>query len=165
MELQSAYDVIQDTWPNINTIDRLPESGNSGHEKMNGFMAPFCPAMYDKRYAEGSAISYTCGLNFVWHDPLVSPMPWVPLYKSRVMELVKDLAPGQFTHGLVLVANFSKGTNLSRGGCIRVGPDEWAHGVIFKIAERLQAGASDEERKGWTRSLLSCPGLVKRLGN
>jgi hypothetical protein len=75
------------------------------------------------------------------------------------MELVKDLAPGQFTHGLVLVANFRNGANLSRGGCVRVSPDEWAHGVIFKIA------SSDAERKGWILSLLFCPFLFNRLDN
>ena len=109
-------------------------------------------------------MSYMCGVNVMWHNPLVSPMPWVPLYKSRVMELVKDLAPGQFTHGLVLVANFSKGANLSRGGRIRVSPDEWAHGVIFKIAERLQAGASDEERKRMAPLSPRLPMLVRASG-
>ena len=84
-------------------------------------------------------------------------MPWVPLYKSRVMELVKDPALGQCTHMLVLMASCNKGTHLSRVGRIRVSPDEGAHGVIFKIAEHLQAGASDAERKGWLRSLRSCP--------
>ena len=110
-------------------------------------MALFGLAVYDKRYAEGSATSYTHDANFCWHNPLASPMPWVLLCKSRVMELVKDLALGQFAHGLFLVAKFSKGANLSRGGCIRGSPDECAHDVIFKIAERLQAGASDEERQ------------------
>ena len=40
MELQSAYNVTQDTWPNIKIIDPLPESGNNGHDKIKGFMAP-----------------------------------------------------------------------------------------------------------------------------
>jgi hypothetical protein len=106
MEWQVAYIVIQDTWPTINTIDPLPDSRNNGHEKEHGFMAPFCPAIYDNRYAEVSAMSYTRGVNLFLHNPLVSPMPRVQLYKSRVMELVRDLARGQRTHGLVLVAIF-----------------------------------------------------------
>ena len=37
--------------------------------------------------------------------------------------------------------------------------------MIFKIAARLQVGASDEERNGWLRSLLFFPCLFKCLHN
>ena len=115
-ELQSACNMIQDTWPNIDTIDPLPESENTGHENMNGFMAPLRQAL-----RRGVGHAYTYDVNLFWHSPLASPMLWVPLYKSRVMELVKDLAPGQCTHGLVLVAISARAqTCLAAGAFVSV---------------------------------------------
>ena len=108
-------------------------------------------------------MSYMCGVNVMWHNPLVSPMPWVPLYKSRVMALVKNLARGQFPHGLVLVSNFTKGANLSCGGRIRVSPDEWDHGSS-RSRSVLQAGASDEERKRMAPLSPRLPMLVRASG-
>ena len=164
VELQSALNVIQTAWPGIESMDPLPEMGAGGQEGLHGFLAPFNASVYDTRYAEGADMAYTCGVNFFWQNPVMSPMPWVPLYKERVMDMVKDLTPGLLKHTLVFTASFDKGKDLPKGGCVRLSPDEVVHGVVFKVAERIAAGASAAERKQWLRTLLSVPCVFKRLG-
>ncbi len=110
-------------------------------------------------------MAYTCACNFFWQNPLLSPLPWVPLYKTRAMELVADVTPGLLKFPLVFLAEFDKGRNLPKGGCMRVSPDEWAHAIIFKVAERLNDGANAAEKKAWLRTLLSCPVTFKHLGS
>ena len=88
---------------------------------------------------------------------MMSPMPWVPLDKARVCQLSRDLAPGLLKQGLVVDAHCADGKSLPRGSLTRLSPDEVAHAVVFKIAERLEAGASIDEKKQWLRMLLSCP--------
>lgn len=153
-DLQTALNTIQSTWPGIESLAPLPETGTKGHLKLTGFMSPFNDSVYDQRYAEGNGMQYTCGCNFFWHNPLLSPMPWVPLYKSRVMELADHIKPGLLKHPLVWHANFVKGSQLPAGGCVRVSPDEAAHALIFKIAQRLDAGITEEENT--SGSGLSC---------
>ena len=163
-DLQTALNTIQSTWPGIESLAPLPETGTKGHLKLTGFMSPFNDSVYDQRYAEGNGMQYTCGCNFFWHNPLLSPMPWVPLYKSRVMELADHIKPGLLKHPLAWHANFVKGSQLPAGGCVRVSPDEAAHALIFKIAQRLDAGITEEEKHEWLRTILSCPVTFHRLG-
>ena len=164
-DLQASLNVIHATWPDIASIAPLPETGRDGHLRMTGFMSPFNPTIYDARYREGDGMAYTCGCNFFWHNPLLSPMPWVPLYKTRVMELAKGITPGLLKHPLVWHANFATGSKLPAGGCVRVSPDEAAHALVFKLAERLgDSSISEQETSAWLRTVLSCPVTFKRLG-
>ena len=142
----------------------LPDTGAGGQEGLHGFLAPFNASVYGTRYAEGADMAYTCGVNFCWQNSVMSPMPWVPLHKQRAMDMVKDLNPGLLEHNCASIDSFGKGKDLPKGGCARLSPDEVVHGVVFKVAARIIAGASAAERKQWLRTLLSVPCVFKRLG-
>eukprot|EP00974_Lingulodinium_polyedra_P065757 6357921-Lingulodinium_polyedra.AAC.1 len=59
-------------------------------------------------------------------------MPWVPLYKSRVMELADTITPSLLKHPLVWHANFTKRSQFPANGCVRVSPDEAAHALVSR---------------------------------
>ena len=170
LKLQTAITTIKNTWPDIQMLEALPTSGDTGHEGMVGFIAPFNPAAYDQMFVKsddgdtpGPVSDYMCGVNFFWQNMLQSVLSYVPIYETRVQELQKNITPGLFKFGIVLCASFPTASQLPRGDCLRVSPDEWAHAIVFKIAERLDAGAGDSEMKEWKRAVLSTPCTWKRL--
>ena len=116
-DVHRALTVIRDTWPDIEQKDALQECAG-------GYLAPFNPAIYDARRAEGDSMAYSCGGNFFWHNLMMSPMPWVPLDKARVCQLSRDLAPGLLKQGLVVDAHFADGKSFPRGSLTRLSPDE-----------------------------------------
>ena len=170
VKLQTAITTIKNTWPDIQMLEALPTSGDTGHEGMVGFIAPFNPAAYDQMFVKsddgdtpGPVSDYMCGVNFFWQNMLQSVLSYVPIYETRVQELQKNITIGLFKFGIVLCASFPTASQLPRGDCLRVSPDEWAHAIVFKIAERLDAGAGDSEMKEWKRAVLSTPCTWKRL--
>ena len=163
--LQDALNIIANRWPNIKDIDALPESGATGHQAMQGFLAPFNIFTYDSMRAASDAdgMTYSAGVNFFWQNLMHSPMPWVPLMLENVLAFAAELKPGLLKHNLVFCADFASGVSLPRGGLMRVSPDEFPHAYVFKVAGLISAGATDPELKPWLRTLLSCPATFVRL--
>ena len=67
-KLQVALNAIRNLWPDIASLDALPTSGDTGHDGMVGFLAPFNPAADDAKFkdiADGEEPGeYMCGINF-----------------------------------------------------------------------------------------------------
>jgi len=117
---------------------------------MHSFVAPFCPA-----------VSYTCGVNYIGTTLSCRRCRGCHCTNPGTRNSSKTSIMASSLTGWSSWPISTRARTCHAAG--RVSPDEWAHGVIFKIAERLQVGASDAERKGRLRSLLSCPRLYMRL--
>ena len=96
VKLQTAITTIKNKWPDIQMLEALPTSGDTGHEGMVGFIAPFNPAAYDQMFVKsddgdtpGPVSDYMCGVNFLWQDMLQSVLSYVPIYEARVQGLQK----------------------------------------------------------------------------
>ena len=64
---------------------------------------------------------------------------------------------------LVLCVEFPSVSELPRGSLVRLPPDETAHALVFKIAERIAAKAPTQELQQWKRVLLNTPATFKWL--
>ena len=160
-KLMAALDAILTNFGDLAAVDALPMDG-SGHLGLSGFLEPYSAENYDATY--GPNMEYSCGFNFMKHNILRSPLPFVRIYIERVMELAAVLVPGLAKFSLVLHAAHSKGDAIASADLIRYSPDEHCHAVIFKVAERSQApDCTDEEKEAWLRMLLSFPTTFKRL--
>jgi len=159
--IQDALNVIFGKWPNIVSLDPLPESGVGGHEQMQGFMAPFNVFAYDAQRQE-LEMEYHTAINFFWQNILLSPMPWVPIQLDQVQQYADGIKPGMLKHSLVVCADFQHGAGLPRGGLVRVSPDEFPHAVVLKIAGLIRKGATDDELKPYKRMVLSTPATFVR---
>ena len=80
-DLHDALDTIYNFWPNIANKDPLTDTG---------FVDAYKVEKFDLLYSEGQTMTYACGGNFFWHDPMKSLTPWVPLYKvfKRIMSFL-----------------------------------------------------------------------------
>ena len=84
--LNSKIAIITTKWPTIASIPALPESGDSGFQKLVGIGSPFNPSVYTDRQALGT--SYACHSNVFLQDLNDSVVPYLPLYWERVMDYV-----------------------------------------------------------------------------
>ena len=106
----------------------------------DGYLAPYNPDVYTKKWAEAGTLgkmSYGCGINFLWHNALASPLPFVPIVRKRVDELTSQAEPGLLKYPITIRATWSTGRKLPKGDCQRLSPCEWAHAVIFKCAAAI----------------------------
>ena len=161
-----AMNTIKGKWPDIETMDPLPlPASGQPAGTMTGFLAPFDPKAYSSLIAESitnnTEMSYTCGLNMLWQNVLLSMMPWVPIIYDDVLSSSKTVEPGCLTQNFVLAADFDDGKKLPRGSLVRMSPDELCHKVILRIADRINNGATEAELQQWLRTLLSSPSTFK----
>ena len=106
----------------------------------DGYLAPDNPVVYTKKWKEASTLgkmNYGCGINFLWHSALASPLPFVPIVRKRVDELSSQVEPGLLKYPITIRATWSTGKKLPKGDCQRLSPCEWAHAVIFKCAAAI----------------------------
>ena len=161
-----ALNTIKGKWPDIETRDPLPlPATNQPAGTLTGFMAPYDPKAYTSLLEEGTSankeMSYTCGLNMMFQNILLSMMPWVPIIYDDVLSSSKTVEPGCLTQNFVLAADFDDGKKLPRGSLVRMSPDELCHKVIFRVAGRIKAGAAEAELEQWLRTMLSSPVTFK----
>ena len=129
---------------------------------MTGCSSPFDPEIYTSTYK--SCTPYEASINFLWQKLFKTFAPWVPIDKTRVLDRAATLTsdvPSMDT--IFVLANFTKGQQLPKGGLQRLSPDEPVHANVFRIAQRLRDGCSDAEAKQWLRQLLSTRATFKRL--
>ena len=75
---------IADVVANMQTIlDAMPgiSSQNPLPEECDGFLAPYNPDIYSKKWAEAcdtGNLHYKCGINFFWQNCVGSPLPGAP---------------------------------------------------------------------------------------
>ena len=128
-----------------------------------GFVEPFSNAAFDAALEDASirgdtTVQYTCGINLMWVDLLVSCIPDVPMSKRRVTEFGSGLKPGvRLDPPLVVAVTFDRAAHMPRGGLLRISPNEITDALLFKIVERLEAKASATELAEWERMLRSVP--------
>ena len=56
-------------------------------EECGGFIAPYNPDIYSKKWAEAcdtGNMHYQCGINFLCQKCVASALPGVPMYKQRI---------------------------------------------------------------------------------
>jgi hypothetical protein len=103
--------------------------------------------------------TYVAACNFWWVNHLWSPTPGVPLNPKRVQAFAEMLFPNGPRHLSFMVhvaVDSSEDDVLSRkGSLLRVSPEELLHSVIFKVAERIDDNADDEELGSYRRVMLS----------
>jgi hypothetical protein len=86
--INAAY--IADAAANVQTIlDAMPgiRSENTLLEECGGFIAPYKPDMYNKKWAEAGSAGkshYQSGINLFWQSCVANPVPSVPMYKPRI---------------------------------------------------------------------------------
>ena len=82
--------------------------------------------------------------------------PHVPICKRRVQEL-KDtslLTPGPCPFTFHIVINW-RNKDVPFGKLIRVSPIEMQDALLWRVAERIKAGAPDDEVSKWKKTLMS----------
>ena len=145
--------------PGISSQDPISETSG-------GFIAPYDPAIYSKKWGEaGTAdqMHYQCGINFFWQNSVASPLPGVPMYRQRVDELASQVTPGLLKYPLTIRATWSEGAAMPKGDCHHLSPCEWVHAVLFKVASEIKAGITDQALEKWRTTLLSTPAVFVRI--
>ena len=161
--VQEALNAIFEKFPNIASLDPLPESGAGGFWCLSGFLAPYSPFAYNAHWASGpSTMEYQCGINIFWQNILLSAIPWVPLNMDEVSAFAEKMTPNVVRSPIVLNAGFSEGAQLPRGALVRLSPDELVHALVLRVGKEIASGKTDEELKPWLRVMLSCPAIFKR---
>ena len=160
---QQSMNRITEEWPDIAMMDPLPQISTEAGA-MTGFIAPFSPAVYDARRSDAN-FEYACGINFFWQNMTFSVLNYVPIYLSRVMEYSQSITPGLLKNQLILVASFATASSMPRGHITRLSAEETSHAIVFKVATVLNNSPTAEVKKEWLRTLLSAPGVFKRLDN
>ena len=158
--VQEDINTIMALWPDISSEDPLSLDNL-------GYLAPYTASSYDTAAAGAATMGYTCGVNFFWLNSLRSLTPWIPLYRTRTIELAAEIfpSPGLMPTPISVVATFTRGEDIPKGDLLRLSPDEISHAVLHRVASRIQADASKEELAAWKRMLLSCPCTFRRIDN
>ena len=157
--------VIKEKWPTIECIPPLPQFGDTGHNKMIGFGAPFGADAFDENVLEPD-MEMSCFINFFWIDMYFNPLPHVPLDHYRVLDLAATTTakPGLMKGGPAVVhTNCVHGAKMSVGNLVMLSPIEMPHSILHNIYTAIMNGAQESELARWMRVLLSYPVvLVKR---
>ena len=113
-EVSEAVVVIKGKWPDIETVAPLEVS-------VGGFLAPYSAEGYAASFQKDGRQEWTCGMNALWANPLLSVTPHVPISKNRVLERAGELEPGKMLRPDMLChANFQNGADLPRGGLVQM---------------------------------------------
>jgi hypothetical protein len=82
--LDKALKTITSKWKDIVSADPLPMvPANKGD--MCGFTAAYDSEVFDAQFKQdGDALSYTCGVNFMWQNFFHSVLSHVPMYLTCV---------------------------------------------------------------------------------
>lgn len=112
---------------------------------------------------------YRAACNLFWLDLTSNSTPRVPLSYARVREWAQTVfgkGPRHFKD-LILVAAPAADSDLLalRGSWKQVTPEELTHSTVFALADRITAGAGEEELRSWRSCLLSTPMMFSVLGN
>ena len=145
---------------NIDKADALREG--------DGFTAPINEQVLQDRLNDptnwtGNVIA-SGGVNIFWANPLESLTPNVAINKKAVENYMQNywqngvVRPLDQPIDLRLDGKFP----ISRGSLMRLSPEEMQHALILKVAERIDAPASEEELLVWRRCLLSATGRFVR---
>ena len=157
--------IVLEEWPNISQWKPLPLAGTSGHNGLTGFASPFDPAAYDANFIQDN-FEYSCNFNFFWQDMVNSVLHYVPLYWDRVeayAEMQVGPAGAQLRYTTTVVATSVHGTDVEKGGLLRLSPCEPVHGVLHKVALVLAGNPTQSEKNLWLRTLLSAPCQLKKM--
>ena len=155
-QVLDALQMIHEQWPGLQTQEPL--------DAERGHIAPYNADVYTKKWAsDAGKMHYQCGINFLWQNSLASVLPFVPICKTRVDELMCHVTPGLLKFPIVIRASWSAGADLPRGSCVHISPDEWVHAVIFKVAAVISSGVAAEELEQWRQTLLSVPAVFVRI--
>lgn len=102
-------------------------------------------------------LSYTAGVNTMAIDHSTSMTPHVPAVEARVKELKSHLvSPNSSCPFTVDVAvTWGKKAKVRWGKLVRVSPEQITDAALWKVGERIEAGADDDEKDGLRRMLLS----------
>ena len=164
VDVANALHTITMQWPLLAASDPMPLSNWRPEQDLRiGFVEPFsntgCDAALEDASIRGdTTVQYTCGINLMWVDLLVSCTPDVPMSKRRVTEFGSGLKPGvRLDPHLVVAVTFDRAAHMPRGGLLRISPNEITDALLFKIVERLEAKASATELAEWERVLRSVP--------
>ena len=151
-------------WPLLAASDPMPLSNWRPEQDLRiGFVEPFSNTAFDAALEDASirgdtTMQYTCGINLMWVNLLVSCTPDVPMSKRRVTEFGSGLKPGvRLDPHLVVAVTFDRAAHMPHGGLLRISPNEITDELLFKIVERLEAKASATELAEWERVLRSVP--------
>ena len=69
-----------------------------------------------------------------------SPLPHVPVYPSRVEELLSHVQVGVLKHAVVLRSSWSAGDSIPVGEIQHISPTEFLHAILLKIADAINSG-------------------------
>ena len=101
----------------------------------------------------GTAGQYQAGCNLFWVNLGWTAAPGVPLNLTAVKDLANHLYPAPTCNpGFVMtiaVESPQEDLQASKGTWRRVSPEEQERALIFKIAERLDAGCDVTEKQQW----------------
>lgn len=128
-----------------------------------GYIQPFDQIALNDMLADDHAadvqnptLSYTAGVNIMSLDHSVSMTPHVPVVENRVKELKSHIAtPSSCPFTIDVAVTWGKKAKVPWGKLVRVSPEQVTDAILWKVAERIEAGADDNEKEGWKRMVLS----------
>jgi hypothetical protein len=159
--LAMAIDTIKGKFGmDIDKADALAEG--------DGFTAPINEQVLQDRLNDptkwtGNVIA-SGGVNVFWANPLESLTPNVAINKKAVENYMQNYwqngvaKPLDQPIDLRLDGKFP----ILRGSLMRLSPEEMQHALILKVAQRITAGADEEELLVWKRCMLSATGRFVR---
>jgi hypothetical protein len=150
--VKANMETIFTKWPTIKTLDALPLTGDTGFQGLTGFGNPFDAEAYDtaKATSVDGAFSVSCHTNVFRHDVLESQLPYVPLYRERVVEFSESMLENPLTilqqSPLVLSADLQTGSSYNDANCQcdRLSACEPLHGLLHRVATRIEQNAQSQ---------------------
>jgi hypothetical protein len=169
--LKADEEVIVQKWPTIKSLDPLPPVGDSGFMGLKGFGATFDAASYDEQKESSlhGIFLYSCHTNILsnQHDITQSQLPYVPLYRERVLEYADSMLDEPTSilqqSPLVLHGSLPSGNSYKDAPSERLSPCEPVHALVYRVATRIKENAPESELVQWLRVILSFPTVFKGL--
>ena len=137
-----------------------------GRKRPTGYLAPYDNKVLLAEIKSAGAlgrpeIKYTSGFNYFHLMLLQCSAPHVPIYMSRVLEVVRDRhkAPGKMTPDVVANITWNPEVEtIPQGSVVFASPEELVHAPLVFLTDRLREGnMNDDTKKQFLRMLLSFP--------
>ena len=128
---------------------------------MIGYGVPFAPEAFDEHVTDDN-MEFATFINYFWQDIYTSVLPYVPLDYGDVEKLANTVTrePVLLKTPLTMHTDHVHGSDVPKGGLLRLSPCELAHSVLHSVANALREGQPENVMKKWLRVLLSCPAIL-----
>ena len=161
--VEDDINTILKKYPTLPDIAPLPVSGDKGFQKLTGFGAPFNPDEFDAKVAEVK-FTYNCFINFFRLDLRSPLLPYVPMYRERVMEYATTTlkSPTRLKE-ITLLNSMTHGDQYPTTTFTVISPLELPHALLASFAECIRTDADEAVLLEWIRIILSTQVAIRRM--